>query len=237
MRPEKKPEKSSPEIILRAVGLQYKIGLTPILKNIQFDLCQGEVLALLGPNGAGKSTLLKCIAGLLPCQGTCELFGSAKRDPELRKKIGYIGHETFLYMKMSARENLQFYSSLYGNHINPDQILEKFYLNDAADQFVETYSRGMKQRLALARALLASPSLLLLDEPFTGLDLDASNLLIQSISGARGNTAIIMTTHELARVQQLADSILILKNGKQVFHGRKDEIKNSIEEFYRGHLV
>lgn len=230
----KQPEKSEPELALRVRDLQYKIGITSILKNISFDLARGEVVALLGPNGAGKSTLLKCLAGLLPHGGIKEVFGEQlKKNYALKHKVGYLGHETFLYMKLSARENLEFYASLYGISIDTAKILNEYQLTDAGERYVETFSRGMKQRLALARTLLSGPQLLFLDEPFTGLDQQASHLLETTIQDLRGKVAIIAAMHELARADQLADRYCILKNGRLAFYGRKDEVDSDIHEFYR----
>ena len=229
-----KPIVSGPEPALRIQDLQYKIGLATILRKLHFQLMPGEVLSLLGPNGAGKSTLLKCLAGLLPYTGTREIFGIGNRkDRRIRQRLGYLGHETFLYSKLSARENLLFYARLYGLKINTDSVLQEYHLTFAGEQLVETFSRGMKQRLALARALLNSPQLLLMDEPFTGLDQEASELLESRIAELRGHVAVIMATHELDRAQTASDRFLILKNGKQLFFGTKAEIGDSLSAFYR----
>jgi heme exporter protein A len=228
------PSASTPETALRVEDLQYRIGLASILKKLRFDLYAGEVLSVLGPNGAGKSTLLKCLAGLLPCTGSLAVFGNAnRRDPAVRRSLGYLGHETFLYSKLSAEENLRFFANLYGVNADTTAILAEYHLAFAGDQLVETYSRGMKQRLALARALLNSPRLLLMDEPFTGLDQQAGELLEARIRRLRGSTTVIMVTHELDRAEEFSDCFLILKNGKQVFFGHKDEVQGSLAEFYR----
>jgi len=226
-------QKFGPDLALQVHLPRYKIGLTTILKDIQFELKSGEVLAILGPNGAGKSTILKCIAGTIPIQGSCMIFGSGKRTPDVKRLIGYLGHETFLYEKLSAQENLEFFAGLYGANTSIEKLLKTFSLLDASHQLVESYSRGMKQRLALARAMLADPRLLLLDEPFTGLDMDASGLLKSNILEQKGKTAIVLTTHELHRAYEIADRFLILKNGRQIFWGSRNEIPERIEEFYR----
>ena len=225
---------SGPEPALRIEDLQYRIGLATILKKLHFELKPGEVLCLLGPNGAGKSTLLKCLAGLLPYTGTRDVFGITNRkDQRIRQSLGYLGHETFLYSKLSAKENLLFYSKLHGVSIDTDAVLREYHLTFAGEQLVETFSRGMKQRLALARALLNSPKLLLMDEPFTGLDQEAGELLDSRIRALRGSVTIVMATHELDRAQSIADCFLILKNGKQLFFGGGSEIGASLAEFYR----
>ncbi|PWT93658.1 MAG: heme ABC exporter ATP-binding protein CcmA [Acidobacteria bacterium] len=229
-----KPDPSVAAPALHIRNLQYKIGFTSILKDISFDLKQGEVLALLGPNGAGKSTLLKCVAGLLPHTGDKLVLGQTlKKNYAMKRELGYLGHETFLYQKLNARENLHFYASLYGITCDADAILKEYSLLEAADQLVETYSRGMKQRLALARTLLSNPSLLLLDEPFTGLDQQASQLLESKILQLKGKTAVIAATHELDRAQQLCDRFCILKNGRTTFVGTLPEMNSSLPDFYR----
>lgn len=226
--------KSIPEIALRVENLQFKTGLISILKNITFDLTGGEAVALLGPNGSGKSTLLKCLAGLLPHNGKIEVFGTAARNDPLRKrKLGYLGHETFLYSKLSAKENLAFYSELYEIEKDLDVVLEEYRLPAASDQLVETFSRGMKQRLALARTLLPSPELLLLDEPFTGLDQQGSRWLEEKILEQKGAVTILMATHELERACEIADKMIILKGGRQMFFGNLAEMDSGIHDFYR----
>ena len=223
-----------PEPVLRIENLQYRIGLTSILKGIRMELGRGEVLTILGPNGAGKSTLLKCVAGILPHSGSQELFGcNPRRNYGLRKRVGYLGHESLLYSKLSARENLLFYAGLYGIQVDPDTTLREYFLADSAEQLVETFSRGMKQRLALARSLLSNPELVLMDEPFTGLDQQSSELLETKIKEMRGTVSFVIATHELERAFQLSDRLLILKNGRMVFSGLKQEIDAEIHDFYR----
>jgi heme exporter protein A len=223
----------APDLALQIEFQRFKIGLTTILRDIHFELKRGEVLAILGPNGAGKSTILKLIAGLYKLDGKCVILGSEKRTPDTKKQIGYLGHETFLYDKLTARENLEFFAELYGSPVSVDSLLTSFQLNDVKNQLVQAFSRGMKQRLALTRAMLASPELLLLDEPFTGLDINASVLLEAIVAEQKNKTAIVLTTHELHRAYEIADRFLILKNGRQIFSGQRSEISPGIEEFYR----
>jgi len=226
-------QKLNPDPALKVQIPRYKIGIRTILKDIHFELATGKILAILGPNGAGKTTILKCIAGTIPKQGSCVIFGSDKKTPDIKRQIGYLGHETFLYEKLSAQENLEFFSGLYGVNTSVAALLDSFSLSAAAHQLVESFSRGMKQRLALARTILANPGLLLLDEPFTGLDLEASRLLESTISERRSKSAIVFTTHELQRAYQIADYFLVVKNGKQIFFGSRNEVPVEIEEFYR----
>jgi heme exporter protein A len=232
MQSANKPE-PTPDPALVVEDLHFKSGFTSVLRNIHFELFPGELLLLIGPNGAGKSTLLKCLAGLLPHGGKKLIFGnSLKRNYDLRKKIGYLGHESFLYLKFTARENISFYSELYGSGVDVESILQEYQLVDFSDQLVETFSRGMKQKLSLARALLHNPLLVFLDEPFTGLDQAASSLLHQKISRLKSSAAVILTTHELEQGFELCDKLLILKGGRQAFSGSRSEINGSIRQFY-----
>ena len=222
-----------PEPALSVEDLNFKTGYISILRNIHFQLLPGEILLIIGPNGAGKSTLLKCLAGLFPHQGKTEIFGhSLKKNYELRRKVGYLGHESFLYMKFSARENLSFYADLYGVPVNIAATLSEYQLMEFGEQLVETFSRGMKQKLSLARALLHNPDLVFLDEPFTGLDQQATMMLSEKILQLRNKTTTVLTTHELEQGFELCDRILILKSGHQVFFGRKEEISGDIRQFY-----
>jgi ABC-type multidrug transport system ATPase subunit len=226
-----------PDPALSVENLNFKTGYISILRNIHFQLFHGEILLVIGPNGAGKSTLLKCLAGLLPHQGRTEVFGhSLKKNYEMRRKVGYLGHESFLYMKFSARENLSFYADLYGVPVNIPATLTDYQLMEFGEQLVETFSRGMKQKLSLARALLHNPELVFLDEPFTGLDQEASMMLGEKILQLRNKATTVLTTHELEQGFELCDKILILKSGRQVFFGHKEEIGEDIRQFYNKYL-
>jgi heme exporter protein A len=233
-RPERAPETAA----LVVDDLNFKTGFISVLRNIHFELRTGELLLLIGPNGAGKSTLLKCLAGLLPHGGKKQIFGaSLNRNYDLRKKIGYLGHESFLYSKFSARENIAFYSDLYQSKVDVQAILQEYELVEFREQLVETFSRGMKQKLSLARALLNDPQLVFLDEPFTGLDQAASALLHHQISRLKSKAAIVLTTHELEQGYELCDKVLILKAGRQAFFGSKNEVNGSIRHFYNERIL
>ena len=232
------PPNSEPDLALSVDDLTFKSGFATVLRNIQFQLPAGETLLLIGPNGAGKSTLLKCLAGLLPHHGTKQVFGgSPRKNYSLRHKIGYLGHESFLYLKFTARENLIFFADLYGANQNVERLLEEYHLNDFGEQLVETFSRGMKQKLSIARALLHNPELIMLDEPFTGLDQAASLMLRGKILELKKNRTLVLTTHELEQGFELCEKILILKAGRQVFFGNKTEITGNIRQFYHSMTV
>jgi len=203
---------------LRDVSLGYE--RSPVLEHVSLAIERGEFLALLGPNGAGKTTLLRVLATLLrPSGGTLQLFGedASRRPPATRRLVGHVGHESACYPDLSGRENLEFYAALYGVPNAGDRIAELLRwsgLEAAARRPVRVYSRGMTQRLALARALLHGPELLLLDEPFSGLD-PAGAQRLQSLLGelARAGHAIVLSTHDLERVAAVATRIAILHRG------------------------
>jgi heme exporter protein A len=227
------PLSTAPDPALVIQDLNFKTGFSTILRKIAFTLSSGEAMLLIGPNGAGKSTLLKCIAGILPHRGEKKIFGvNPNKNYEIRKRIGYLGHETFLYLKFTARENLRFYSDLYGADADIDSILAEYQLSNFSEQMVETYSRGMKQKLALARCLLHHPDLVLLDEPFTGLDQQAAEALRNRIRQMKGKCTMVIAMHELEQGYDLCDRILLLKGGTQAFFGSKEEVKENIRDFY-----
>lgn len=217
--------------LLKIEGVSCKAGMTFILRNIAAELDRGEVVALLGPNGAGKTTLLKCVAGLIPFSGSILIDGKLlRRDPATRSKVAFLGHETFLYPKLTARENLNFFQSLYKSNSDVDRLLNEMDLTRAAEQAVETFSRGMKQRLSLARCFMTSPELLLMDEPFTGLDRQGAEILQQSL----GRVTTLFTTHDISSAEKTASRFIILKNGKVAWTGtRTDLLSKDLESVYR----
>ena len=176
--------------------------------DVSFEVRGGDVLLLVGHNGAGKTTLIKLLAGLLePSAGTISRSDS----------IGVVAHQSMLYDSLSARENLRFFGRLHkrSDAEYTEELLQKVGLGKHADRRVATYSRGMVQRLALARALLPEPDLLLLDEPFTGLDDMASGMVRDVLSDSREtNRAVVLTTHQLAEVVDLASDIGYMVAGR-----------------------
>ncbi len=206
--------------LIQTHGLVKAFGYRPVLKKLDFSVARGEFVALLGPNGSGKSTLLRLLAGLSKATagtvtvGGWELPGEAAA---VRAQIGMVGHKSLLYEALTARENLRFFARLYAIE-DADTVIEerieRVGLKKHADQAVRTYSRGMQQRLSIARALLHDPAVLLFDEPYTGLDQDAGAMLDQLLLGTHdeGRT-IVMSTHQLDRAQALASRIVILSKG------------------------
>jgi len=198
-------------------------GLNPVLRGLEFDVPQGQFVTLLGPNGSGKSTLLRILAGLSrPTDGIVRIGGwdlPAEAD-YVRAQLGVVSHQPLLYDTLTAEENLLFFARLYGlprheRHQMVHAILERVGLHRRARDVVQTFSRGMQQRLAIARAILHDPAVLLLDEPYTGLDQDAAALLDELLREvAIAGRTVIMTTHDLRRAYAHADRIAILSRGK-----------------------
>ncbi len=199
------------------------------------DLClclgRGEFLTLFGPNGAGKSTLLRIIATLTsPTSGRVRVRGFDLEEDaaKFRMQLGFISHHSLLYDQMTAMENLVFYGSLYAI-ADPEaralELLRQVDLHHRRHQRVGGFSRGMRQRLSIARALVNDPAILLLDEPFTGLDQEASALLAERLLLLRQwQRTVIMVTHDMDRGLAMADRIGILVSGRLVFLARRDHI-------------
>jgi ABC-type multidrug transport system ATPase subunit len=184
----------------------------------------GDVLGLLGPNGAGKSTIIAMLATLItPTTGTIRYGDYFVRDApaEIRRRIGLLAHELHLYPELTARQNLEFFASLYGldSRAVVGAALERAGLGDRADDDVSTFSRGMRQRLAVERALLHQPKLVLLDEPFTGLDDRAVTLVGSRLKAlAEGGAIVVLATHDLELADPLVTRVGIMRDGRLVSH-------------------
>jgi heme ABC exporter ATP-binding subunit CcmA len=193
--------------MIRAAQLEKRYGLKRVLRGLDFELERGGFLVVTGPNGAGKTTLLRLCAGLaVPTGGTLEV------EPE-RGSIGYLGHEPLVYRELTALENLDLYGRLYHVPERRERIgmlLERFGLWDSRGVRASALSRGQLQRLALCRSLLHRPELLILDEPFAGLDAEASELLDRELAGMREHRTMLVATHDPDRVAPLASGRLAL---------------------------
>ena len=227
------------EVAVRDVSRHY--GRRRALARVSLECRAGEVLGLLGPNGAGKSTLLSILATLLaPSTGDVRYGAVTAREAgaELRARLGFLSHDLHLYPELTARENLQFFARLYGvSHVATcvSSALERAGLSQRADDLVTGFSRGMRQRLALERALLHEPRLLLLDEPFTGLDDASVAALVDRLCGLRAQGRIIVVvTHDLDVAERLLDRIAVLKDGRLVAF---DTAHGRIREHYRTHVA
>jgi heme exporter protein A len=207
---------------LQFVDVTRTFGRRRALNRVSFSAGAGTITALLGPNGAGKSTLLSIAATLLqPTSGTVR-YGdhtvNGNGSAGLRGRIGMLGHDLYLYPELSAAENLSFFANIYGLRDVEGRVaraLELAKLADRADDVVAGYSRGMRQRLALERALIHEPRLMLLDEPFTGLDEASREALRERLRTAReAGTIIILTTHDIAAIENLTDASVTLVDGR-----------------------
>ncbi len=212
-------------------SLTKTFGLQPVLRGVELDIAEGGCVALMGPNGAGKTTLLRILATLArPSLGQVRVAGLAlpKQAEQVRRRLGVISHQPLLYGDLTAEENLHFYAKLYGL-TNPAPrimaMLERVGLAARRRDLVRTFSRGMQQRLAIGRGLLHDPEVVLLDEPYTGLDPAGAALLdeIMHELRAKGRT-VLLITHNLAHGFALADRAVILAKGKIVFGAGRGEM-------------
>ncbi len=206
-----------------ARGLTRRYGPLRALDGVDLTLAPGELLTIFGPNGAGKTTLLKILAGLVrPTSGALALFGLDPRAhaDRVRRRVGLIGHAGYLYGGLTGRDNLLFYARLYDvprPRERCSELIERVGLADRADDLVRTYSRGMQQRLSIVRGILHDPELVLLDEPYTGLDAQASRTLSGMLAQVRERRrCVVMVTHQLEEGLHLSTRIAILVHGRLV---------------------
>lgn len=209
-------------------GVWKYFGDYPAIRNVSFRLGKGECLALIGRNGAGKTTLLRMLGGFSrPAQGRVQISGGSPRETRTRRAIGIIGHGISVYDELSARENLRLFGKMYSLPdalARAEDLLDRVGLGRVKDGLVREFSRGMRQRLAIARAFLHQPSVLLLDEPFTSLD-DRAIAVLQSLltEAAKGGASIVMSTHQLREAMELATQVVLLERGQLVFDGPRTE--------------
>ncbi len=208
-------------MILEACRLSKRYGTLHVLKDLDLSISDGQIVCLLGQNGAGKTTLIRILSGLLrPISGKLTLDGAVLdfNDALTRRRIGLILHQTFLYEHLTGIENLRFYARLYSLPKPEDglyTLLERVGLATVRPIPVRSYSRGMKQRLTIARALIHDPQILLFDEPYTGLDQQGCAALNQFLENERSqNRLILLTTHELSSALQVATRFDVLAQGR-----------------------
>jgi heme ABC exporter ATP-binding subunit CcmA len=216
--------------------LTKNFGRKTVLKKLDFKIEKGEFVTIVGPNGAGKTTLMKIIATISrQNSGTVEIEGyNVREDPlEIRKILGVISHNLYLYDELTAKENLLFYGRMYSYPEKKlvkkvPELLNEIGLQHRMNDRVGTFSRGMKQRLSIARAILHEPQILLLDEPYTGLDQNATQILTAILKRLHtGKRTIIMTTHNLEQGFRISDRVAILTDGKISFDGYRKDLKLS----------
>ena len=225
--------------------LVKRFGLKTVLRGVDFEVQPGEFVALLGPNGAGKTTFLRILASLSrPTLGEVNIAGYRLPDQaaQVRARLGVVSHLPLLYGDLTAEENLRFYGRMYGL-TNLEQriteVLEMVGLETRRRDLVRTFSRGMQQRLAIGRAVLHDPDVVLFDEPYTGLDQDASSMLDEVLKtvAAKGRT-VVMTSHDLARAEDLATRFDILSRGVIAATATPRQLKKSnLLSFYKESLL
>lgn len=215
--------------MIQTQGLTKSFGHTHALRSVDLEVGQGRFLSIVGPNGAGKTTLLRILATLLkPTSGLVQIDGLdlSSRSAEIRRRLGFVSHQSLTYSKLTVEENLIFYARLYDVPAPKERVyslLNLVGLTGRRHDPARTLSRGMQQRLSIARAIVHQPSIILLDEPYTGLDQQAGEMLrklLQTITAE--SRTVIMTTHNLQRALELSDTIAILAKGRIVY-----EIANS----------
>jgi heme exporter protein A len=225
--------------------LVKRFGLKAVLRGLDFEVQPGEFVALLGPNGAGKTTFLRILASLSrPSLGEVNVAGYRlpNEAAAVRARLGVVSHLPLLYGDLTAEENLRFYGRMYNIssiEARISEVLEMVGLEHRRRDLVRTYSRGMQQRLAIGRAVLHDPEVMLFDEPYTGLDQDASSMLDEVLKtvAATGRT-VVMTSHDLARAEDLATRFDILSRGVIAASTTRKQLRRSnLLSFYKEALA
>jgi len=210
------------DVLVDARGVTRSFGERRAVDGVDLQVRAGERVAVVGPNGAGKTTLLRMLATLLrPEAGTLAIAGAAipKQSQAARAHIGYLGHDPAVYLDLTAQQNLELFCDLYGVPDPRERIasaLGRVGLLARTHDPVRTFSRGMAQRLGIARLTLHAPHLLLLDEPYTGLDTQGTRILDDLLAGLDRHAALVLVTHELDRALDLAGDVVVMRNGRIV---------------------
>ncbi|TXF38543.1 ABC transporter ATP-binding protein [Collinsella sp. BA40] len=220
---------SAAPLAVSARGLVKQFGRRRGLDGVDLEVPSGAFLSIFGPNGAGKTTLLRMLALLSrPTRGELSLLGvDALEEPDsLRSRIGLISHKPMLYGDLTARENLRFFASLYGDvdEARIDELLRLVELDHRCNDCARTFSRGMQQRLSIARALVNDPELVLLDEPYSGLDPHAAELFDELIGRVRDGRTFVMVSHDLEKGFAMCSHALILARGRVVVCAEKERV-------------
>lgn len=215
---------------VRVEGVTKKFGTRKAVDSLSFELPQGAFLSIFGPNGAGKTTLLRMLATLAkPSSGSIAIAGSdAREEPDaVRARIGMVSHHALVYPDLTAIENLEFYAKLYGvpdPNARAMELLEAVELKTRRFDAAKTFSRGMMQRLAIARALVNEPEIILLDEPYSGLDPHAAQVLDHLLDGLRSSHTFMMVSHDLAKGYEQCSHVLLMEKGKLVEFASKEDL-------------
>lgn len=225
------PSEPGAQWAVEVEDLSKHFGAATVLRNVTFRLPQGCFATIIGPNGAGKTTLLRIVATLVRASGgTIHVEGLdvRQRGEQVRQRIGFVSHQTYLYGDLSVQDNLRFYGRMYGVTGLEERVatlLPQFGLTDRRSDLVRTLSRGQQQRVSIARSVLHQPSLVILDEPYTGLDqraADALTCVLQALH-ADGRT-LLMTTHDWSHVGGLADRLIVLVAGRVAYETPAEQL-------------
>ena len=234
------PDRAPDVFALRVSGIEKRFGARRALKSVDFELPQGASLVIFGPNGAGKTTLLRILSTLdRPSKGSCEALGLSYKEQvdKVRGCIGFITHNPMLYPDLTAEENLLLYAKLYGladPQARVMELLEAVELKHRRLDVVRTFSRGMTQRLSIARALIHDPDVVFLDEPYSGLDPHAVDIFDQLIEKQREGRTFVMVSHDLRKGFDMCTHALVLARGRVVTFGAKDQLDfDEFSELYR----
>lgn len=217
------------QLTVAAEGLEKRFGAVAALRGVDLEVPRNHIVAVVGPNGAGKSTLLRILSGLLrPTSGRLSICGQPTgARGGARAHVGFVGHATLLYPELTAHENLLFAARLHGvarPRERATQLLEDVGLSESANRRIRHFSSGSSQRLSIARALVHDPRLVLLDEPFSGLDQASAEGLVRRLTSLRDSgRSLVLVTHDLQRAGNLADSVLILERGRVRFRALAGE--------------
>jgi len=223
--------------MIELIELTKKFGSKVAVDRLSLHVRRGELIAFLGPNGAGKTTTIKIICGLLrPTAGTVRIGGHdvTGNGRDVRGLLGYVPDQPYLYEKLTGREFLQFVIDMYGTDPNAGsrrmaELIELFEMQSYVDTLTESYSHGMKQRLAFSAALVRDPQVLVVDEPMVGLDPKSARLVKDLLRGrASAGAAVFMSTHTLEVAEQLADTIAIVDRGRLVSCGTLDQLRSNL---------
>lgn len=211
------PEAATSPVCARLENISKLFGSFAALRQVSVDLEPGKCYVLIGENGAGKSTLLRILAGLLhPTSGKISIFGD-NEPHDVRERIGYMSHAPMLYDEFTGQENLRYFANLYPGRqcLNPAEALRQVGLDPQLERPLGQYSQGMRQRTSLARVLMGVPELLLLDEPFSNMDIESTRQMVELLAGFRqANRTIVITTHQREHAAPIADWVLRLKAGR-----------------------
>lgn len=228
--------------MLKVSGISKSFGSKVAVDNVYFQVERGEVVALLGANGAGKTTIMRIISTLMkPDSGTVTVNGyDIGENPErVRKEIAILfGGEVGLYEKLTGRENIRYFAGLYGMDKKDiegrvDELSQSFQMSEFVDKKVSAYSRGMKQKISFARAVVHSPSIIILDEPATGLDVSSSRTIQEFIGKCRNEgKAVLFSSHSMTEVEKLCDRVIIVNEGKLIYNSTIGAMKEKYKEEY-----